>query len=150
MGGGGRQRQYGHLTQLLTEVGRRQQRVCLGSRIGFLAETGPQVTITAPRVRYFSLLFYPLSSFMLFSLSLPLFYFPFPFPPSLCQVSVLLSFALLRPCSNLSFSSTYVRFPSINTNIIGAFYDILGVICIVSHIRFYIVVVVMFHGLAYC
>ena len=54
-----RRRHYGHLTPLLTRVERTRRRVRLGSRIGFLAETGPHVTITA-WITIISLIFSPL------------------------------------------------------------------------------------------
>ena len=105
------------MAPLLTRVGRRRQRVWLGSRVGFLGQTGTHVPITAWST---TLSFGPLlSSFMLFCLVSPRCFLSPPRRPcgGICLISVLLRpcggicliFVLLRPCggsSNTSFLST--------------------------------------------
>ena len=133
------------MTPRLMRVGRRRQRVWLGSRIGSPAETGTHVTVTAWSTLF---LFSLLSFFLFFALSLPL--FPSPSPPSLCRYLPLLRVASsVRQISCIPFMSMYAVLL-----LIAAFLISLGhsyqVFCFLSEFIFALIVFsILFSGLAF-
>ena len=125
------------MTPLLTRVGTRRQRVWLGSRIVFLAETRTQVAIAVwpgyyRRLEY-DFLFSPVSlPSYFFAWSLPLLHFTSP--PSLCRYVPLRRVS--SPVQRLSAPLKYVCFPSNNSN--SSLSDLLAsfILCFVSYFYF--------------
>ena len=96
---------------LLTRVGRRRQKVWLGSRIKMLAETDIHViSLLPPGVRYLS---FPPSLFLLDFCLLSLCLFPFPCPTSLCRYLPLLRVASpVQQLTTAIINSMFSCFPS--------------------------------------